>query len=202
MPKTVTFFYDFLSPYTYLAQTQFSGLKARTGAEIACKPMSVLAVMDKVGNQPTTIMSQAKGAYAFKDLRRWAERYGVPIESNPHMMETNADLLLRGSIAAVSTGQADAYNKAVFEAVWTKAARLATRDDLEAVLTQAGLADVSALLDAAEGQETADQLAINNQEAADAGVFGSPSFVVDGDLYFGNDRLDFLEAALTQENSK
>jgi 2-hydroxychromene-2-carboxylate isomerase len=78
MPQDVDFFFDFVSPYTYLAQTQLAGLKERTGARFRLWPMHLLNLMKQVGNVPTTVLCANKLKYATQDIGRWVARYGVP----------------------------------------------------------------------------------------------------------------------------
>ena len=83
MPQDVDFFFDFVSPYTYLAQTQFAALQERTGARFRLWPMHLLNLMKQVGNVPTTVICANKLKYAGQDIGRWVARYGVPFQMNP-----------------------------------------------------------------------------------------------------------------------
>ena len=85
MPQQVDFFFDFVSPYTYLAQTQLPALKTRTGATFRLWPMHLLNLMKQVGNSPTTVLCANKMKYAGTDIGRWVSRYGVPFQFNPHV---------------------------------------------------------------------------------------------------------------------
>jgi 2-hydroxychromene-2-carboxylate isomerase len=186
----IEFFFDFVSPYTYLAHTQLQALDA----EIVYRPMALLKVMEAVGNAPTTILSKAKGAYAMKDLGRWAARYGVPL--TPGGMRTNDSALCgRAVLAANRLGKAKEAAVAIFHAFWGAGVPLTNDDQVLAVLAEAGL-DAAALRPLLGAPEIAAELAANTQEAAERGVFGSPTFFVEGDMFFGNDRLDFLRERL------
>lgn len=192
MTQRLEFFFDFASPYSYLAHSQLAGL----GAEVIVRPMQVLKVMEAVGNQPTTIQSPAKGRYAFADLGRWAQRYGVPL--NPGRMRTNdSAACARAVLAAGLLGQANAATAAIFHAFWGAAEPLRTNEEILAVLGHAGL-DAGALRPLLDDPTVADELAANTAEAAERGVFGAPTIFVGEDMFFGNDRLDFVRERLGQ----
>jgi 2-hydroxychromene-2-carboxylate isomerase len=150
--------------------------------------------MEKVGNQPTTVLCDAKLAYAFQDLGRWSEQYQVPITPNPHLKSIDVTPLLLGAIAARDVGVIREYTTAVFEAYWVNQAAFKDTGELLSVLEDAGITNAEGILEASAGLE--DRLESNISSAEQDGVFGVPSFVCEAGLYFGNDRLDFLEQGL------
>jgi 2-hydroxychromene-2-carboxylate isomerase len=95
----VDFFFDFISPYTYLARTQLDGIAARTGARFKMWPMHLLNLMKIVGNTPTTVVCKNKRRYAGQDIARWCARYQVPFKANPHLRGDHS-LTLRGALVA------------------------------------------------------------------------------------------------------
>ena len=99
MSQTIEFYFDFRSPYSYLAHTQLPALAARFGALVTYKPIDVLEVMARVGNSPTTVLCAAKARYAQADLARWAQAYGVPLQPNPHNRAIAPRPLLLGAMA-------------------------------------------------------------------------------------------------------
>src|SRR5262249_10313572 len=113
MPRQIEFYFDFVSPYSYLATTQFPRLKADTGTAIAYRPFRVLELMKLVGNRPTTIECKNKGAYAGADIQRWAARYRVPFKRNPNMRSFDHDLLRRAALVAIERAAGEAYVKAI-----------------------------------------------------------------------------------------
>jgi 2-hydroxychromene-2-carboxylate isomerase len=157
--------------------------------------MDVLAVMKQVGNTPTTVVCASKGKYAGADLARWSKRYGVPIRPRGDMMTIDARRLLRAVLVAEDMGLAQETVGAVFAAFWATGAPLGTIDDLGRALDAAGLrlSNILAHVDD-EGRDMA--LTEASREAGDRGVFGAPTFVADGQMFFGNDRLDFLREHL------
>ena len=194
MTRAITFYFDFLSPYTYLALTQLPALAEQAGATVDYKPISVLAVMQLVGNSPTTILSKAKGAYAMADIGRWAGRYGVPVGPDRAQRQIDDAALLAGAAAAGEVGQIAGYTQAVFGAVWGEGPAITDDGVLRDVLRKGGVTNVEAIL---AGRERGARIVeANVKAAAEAGIFGVPSFVLGGQLYFGNDRLSFLQEAL------
>ena len=185
------FYFDYRSPYAYLAQTQVRKL----GVEVAWRPFEILQLMDQVGNVPTSITCKPKGKYLGMDLMRWVAMYKVPFQRHPQAGSIDARRLLRATLAAAELGQADAAVGAIFGAYWGSGAPLATAEDVVAVLNGAGVSAVNLVtriddpaLDAALDAATA--------EAAARGVFGAPTMYVGDDMFFGNDRFDFIRASL------
>lgn len=196
MPKPVEFHFDFVSPYSYLAVTQFDALRTRTGAEIVHKPFRVLELMRLVGNQPTPAC-QNKLNYARVDLDRWAKRYRVPFRRNPHMGGFDHDALRRAALVAIERDHGDAAVLAIFHALWAGEANLAESAVLASVLEEAGV-DGSRVVEQSRSPEYEQQLEAATREAAARGVFGSPTFFVGDQMFFGNDRLGFVATALKQ----
>ena len=196
MSKPITLYFDFLSPYTYLANTQLKTTLAADIQEIHYIPVPILTVMERVNNSPTTILSPAKGQYAQQDLVRWARRYQVPFARNPYFGKFGTESLCLVTIAAQQAGCAEDCIEALFQAMWIDGVNLGDDKELLRVLNDAGIDDAQLLLDARESETVKQQLQDNIESAVNAGVFGSPSFVVEEQLFFGNDRLDFVKEAL------
>jgi 2-hydroxychromene-2-carboxylate isomerase len=195
MPRQIEFFFDFLSPYSYLAATRFPRLRADTGTEIVYTPFRILELMKMVGNRPTTVECKSKGAYAGVDIQRWAARYGVPFKRNPHLRSFDHDLLRRTALAAGEQGGADTCVATIYGALWAGDVDLSQRPALAALLDQAGF-DGEALLTVASEARFGELLDKSTEAAAQRGVFGSPTFFVGDQMFFGNDRLDFVVEAL------
>ena len=195
MTKTVEFFYDFGSPTVYLAATQLPDIAATVGATIDWRPMLLGGVFKSTGNQSPVVVP-AKAAYMNNDLKRFAKRYGVPFKFNPHF-PINTLALMRGAVAY----QADAvvsstYREAIFTAIWVEARNLNEPDVIGQVLGDAGL-DPAELMNSIGEQTVKDQLIANTEEAVNRGVFGAPTFFVGDQMFFGQDRLDFVTEALS-----
>jgi 2-hydroxychromene-2-carboxylate isomerase len=185
------FYFDYRSPYAYLAQTQVRKL----GVEIAWKPFEILQLMDKVGNVPTSITCKPKGKYLGMDLMRWVAMYKVPFQRHPQSGSIDARRLLRATIAAAELGQADAAVAAIFAAYWGSGAPLSTTEDVVAVLNAAGVA-APGLAGRIDDPELDAALDAATDAAAVRGVFGAPTMYVGDEMFFGNDRFDFVRASL------
>lgn len=188
--NTVDFYFDFFSPYSYLASTQL----ASWPVQVNYIPMPVLDVMKLVNNVPTTIVCAAKRRYAQKDLQRWAADYGVKLISHPDMKTISGAALLRLALAAGRHGHAAPAVQALFAGLWRDSADLSP-EGCEQLLRAAGL-PADAIVATANEEATLAALTQNAEAAAERGVFGAPTFVVGDDMYFGNDRLHFLRRRL------
>ncbi len=193
MAKSFDYFLDFASPYTYLCDSQIPGLLERTGAEVVYKPMVLGAVMVATGNKPPGSVP-AKGAYMAQDLPRWLKRYGLDFAPNPHF-PVRTILPLRAALVAMEEGGFPELKASIFKAVWTEKIDPNEVDQLKPVIARAGL-DADHVLERTGDPSIKDQLKKNTDEAIERGVFGAPTIFVGDDMFFGNDRLDFVEEAL------
>ncbi len=195
MARTIEFYFDFPSPYAYLAHTQLPSIAVDHNAEVLYHPFRILELMKLVGNRPTTIECKSKGKYAGIDLQRWTKRYGVEFAGNPHSRSFDFAELGRGAIVAIADGRGADYVTAVFSGIWAKQADLSQRSILIDILSKAGF-DAPRLLERACTEETIGKLEAETEAAAARGVFGAPTIFVGDQMYFGNDRLDFVAEAL------
>ena len=196
MTKTVEFLFDFGSPAAYLAWTQLPKLASDTGAAVDALPILLGGVFQATGNRaPITV--PLKGSYLFKDLNRFARHYGVPMVMNPHF-PINTMTLMRIDVGMLETGHAQlqAYRDAVFRAIWVDKRNMGDAETVAEVLAAAGL-DASALMAMAADPQVKEALKTRTQQAVDRGVFGAPTFFVGDEMFWGQDRLDFVRAALT-----
>ncbi len=193
MAPKLEFFFDYGSPFSYLADTQLKGLAARTGAEIVYRPILLGGVFKETGNT-SPIAIEAKRKYMMAELERWARRYGVPPLRNAHF-PIHTLRLMRGAIAAQHAGVFPAYHRAIFDAFWARGLNLGDAAVMREVLEQAGL-DAARLIAMSEEHAVKDELRRNTEEAVRRGAFGAPTFFVGDEMFWGNDRLDFVEQAL------
>jgi 2-hydroxychromene-2-carboxylate isomerase len=154
--------------------------------------------MKLVGNRPTTIECQNKLRYAGADLGRWAKKYGIGVHQNPDLRKVDTAQLLRGALLAADDGRAAPYVSAVFAELWNGKRDLGQTTEVIAALNRAGL-EGAKLLERAASADVVARLDAATVAAAERGLFGSPSFVVGDELFFGNDRLDFVAAALAAQ---
>lgn len=191
--KTLEFFFDLSSPYSYLAATQVGEVCERTGARLSWKPMLLGAVFKAVSNtMPAAVVPKAQ--YMLKDLTRWAAHYGVPFRMSSRF-PVNALKAMRLIVAAEASEKNAALALALFRAVWVDDRDVTAEDELRAIAGEVGL-DSSALLAAIETQEVKDKLRAYTDQAIARGVFGAPALLVGSELFWGNDRLHFVEEAL------
>jgi 2-hydroxychromene-2-carboxylate isomerase len=190
----VEFFFDYGSPFSYLADTQIPGIAARTGASIVYRPMLLGAVLKATGNS-SPMAVPAKARYMARDLERWANRYGVAFQRSPFPFLGNTLRLMRGAVASQKLGVFDRYHPAVFSAAWGNRLDLGDEKVLRAVLLRADI-DASELLRSIDDQGTKEALRRATELAVERGVFGAPTFFVGDEMFWGNDRLDLVEHAL------
>lgn len=196
MSKTLEFFFDLGSPATYLAYTQLPALCASTGTQLIYKPMLLGGVFKATGNaSPITV--PAKGRYMFDDLARYARRYNVPLTLNPHF-PINTLLLMR-AVTGIQLRQPERFDDFVdclFRALWVDGRHLGDPTVVAAVLTEHGFSPEE-VLTLANDEAVKTALKDNTEQAVQRGVFGAPSLFVGNQLFFGQDRLDFVREALS-----
>lgn len=196
MTRTLEFYYDYGSPYSYLADTQVEAIAKRAGAALVRKPMLLGGVFKATGNHSPAELPQ-KSAWSAFDMPMWARHYGVPFQRNP-FFPVNTLALMRGAAAAQIDGSFERYHPAVFKAMWVEVRNLNDMKEVAAVLTSAGL-DAARFGARIQDQDVKDRLKATTEEAVARGVFGAPTCFVDKMMFFGNDRLPFVEMALKEE---
>lgn len=196
MARTLEFYFDYGSPYSYLADTQVEAIAKRAGASLVRKPMLLGGVFKATGNaSPMTVAQKSKWA-AF-DMPMWAKHYGVPFNPNP-FFPVNTLTLMRGAAAAQIDGVFERYHPAMYKAMWVDGRNLNDMTEVVAVLTEAGL-NALKLGQRIQDQDVKDRLKETTDGAVARGVFGAPTCFVDDMMFFGNDRLPFVELALKGE---
>jgi len=192
------FFFDCSSPWTYLAFTRIHGVVKRTGAEIVWRPILVGGVFNAVNKdiyERRANPDPRKSAYYDKDLQDWARLAGIEI-GKPPVFPVRAVAAMRCVIAADELGALVPFSRAVFEAYWGRLEDISQPDVLKKIANGVNL-DGDRLLARSEAPEIKERLRANTEELIARGGFGSPTMFVDGnDMYFGNDRLPLVEAAL------
>lgn len=198
--KRVEFFYDVGSPWTYLAFSQIEALVGSQGAELHFRPILVGGVFNAVNDDVYRLRANPnprKARYHAKDLQDWAQLYGLTIRW-PSVFPLNSVKAMRGAIAADERDRQVAWSRACFEAYWGRDEDLSQESVLERIAIRVGL-EPAWLLERIAKPEVKDQLRANTDELVARGGFGSPTMFANGtDMYFGNDRLPLLEAALAR----
>lgn len=202
MPKRLEFFFDCSSPWTYLAFTRVHDVVKRTGAVVEWKPILVGGVFNAVNQdvyERRANPDPRKGKYYAKDLADWARFTGLKI-GRPPVFPVNSVKAMRGALIALDDGKLVPYATAVFQAYWGDLLDISQPDILGPVVASVGY-DADAFLKRIDAPAVKDRLRANTDELIARGGFGSPTMFVDGDdMYFGNDRLPLLEAALARPN--
>jgi 2-hydroxychromene-2-carboxylate isomerase len=196
MSKTVEFLFDLGSPTTYLAYTQLPAICEQTDSQLIYIPILLGGVFKATGNaSPATI--PAKGRHMIQDLDRYARRYGVPLKFNPHF-PINTLMLMR-AVTGIQLHHPErfvAFIDCLFKALWVDGRNLNDPATVAAVLSDNGF-DPNEVLALTTDETVKAMLKDNTEKAVQRGVFGVPSMFVDNQLYFGQDRLDFVLEALS-----
>jgi 2-hydroxychromene-2-carboxylate isomerase len=195
MGKSLEFFFDLMSPYSYLAATQLTALAQRTGAELRWRPLYLPGVMKATGNRGPTEVA-AKAMYAFKDVNDWAKHYRLHEIILPDNFPFTAVLADRAAVVADEQGRCGEYTLAMFKTIWGERGDCTDPAVVSRVLKVVGL-DPEAVLTRAGSEEVKAKLRANTDEAVERGAFGVPTFFVGmTEMFVGNDRLAFVEQAL------
>ncbi len=195
MAKELEFYFDVGSPAAYIAWTQMPRLARETGATVVYRPFLLGGVFQATGNR-SPMEVQAKARWMVEDLARFARRYGVPFRHNPHF-PINTLMLMRGAVGLQMREPARLipYGDAVYRAIWAEGRDMNDPAVVGAVLQQAGF-DPQQMLALTQAQEVKDRLKAVTQEAVERGVFGAPTLFTGGQMFWGQDRLDFVKEAL------
>lgn len=194
----IEFFFDISSPWTYLAFTNIQPMAAELGATIRWKPFMVGGVFNTVN--PTVYESRrtpvpAKQAYLGKSLADWARWTGVQINFPPKVFPVNSVKVMRGCLVLDGEGKLPAFARGAFEAYWRDDLDISQETVLREICTRVGV-DADALLQAIALQPVKDALRDNTEALIARGGFGTPTIFLGDDMYFGNDHLPLVRAAL------
>ena len=195
----IEFFFDCSSPWTYLAFHNIQPLAAEFGVPISWRPILVGGIFNTIN--PTVYAARerpvpAKARYSGKDLQDWARLVGLRIRMPPSVFPVSSVKAMRACIVLAPEGRLVEFARAVFEIYWGEDQDISQDRVLSEVCARLGI-DAGVLLEAAAAPEPKAQLRANTDEAIARGVFGSPTIFVGGDdMYFGNDRLPLIRAAL------
>ena len=196
----VEFFYDYSSPWTYLAFTKIDGICVKYGAELEWRPFLVGGVFNAVN--PSVYEFREKGVpaklnYMAKDVKDWARYYDLEITMLPSVFPVNSAKALRGALVALEhPGKFLPYSYRVFETYWSEDQDISQDNVLENIIADVGL-DVDEYFEKIRRQDYKDQIRVNTDEVIKRGGFGTPTIYVNSDLmFFGNDRLVLVEEEL------
>ena len=198
MAKALEFYFDYISPYSHIANAALKQLKKHNDTPVEIKPMFLGAIMQGTGNRPPG-MVPAKNTYMLADLQRCATRYGITIRMNPYFPLVSTRDLLRATIGLADDPQEQQrFIDACFSHMWETPEALKPDDDasVKAMCDAEGF-DFEEIKALAADETNKAAMKDNTDTAIARGAFGSPTFFVGEDMFFGHDRLDYAAEALT-----
>ena len=193
MVKNIEFYFDFGSPTAYLAFTQLKIIAERNKTVIEYYPILLGGVFKATGNNPPASVP-AKGQYMMTDLQRYADKYGVPYERNP-FFPVNTLSLMRGAISYQDEGDFIKYIEVMFKNMWIEPKNLNDEDVLKKVLIENNF-DFDDFIKRITDQNVKNRLISNTENAVKKGAFGAPTIFVGDQMFFGQDRMEFVEEYL------
>lgn len=195
--RTVDYFYTLASPWTYLGHAPFVAMARRHGVRVVHKPCDLGAVFAVSGGLPLPKRPVQRRNYRWYELQRWRDLRGVPLNLQPKFFPVDATLAGKMVAAAQAQGlDADRLAGAFLKAVWAEDRDIADAEVAQAVATESGM-DGAALLAAGQGEAAASLFDANTEEAKRREVFGAPFFIYRDEPFWGQDRLDLLERAMS-----
>lgn len=198
MTKQIDYFMTPVSPYVYMGNQRFAEIARKHGAQVNLKPVDMGKVFAVSGGLPLSQRPPQRQAYRLVELKRWSEFLDMPLNLEPAHFPVSADAAAKLIVAtqlAHGTARALVLAGAIGRAVWAEQRNIADADTLVGIATENDL-DGAALLKASEAQGVQAAFDANTQEAISANVFGAPWYVYNGEAFWGQDRLEFLDRAL------
>ena len=198
MSRTVDHYCFLISPWTYLASARLDALARRTGATVNTKPIDPMRTFAEMGGQPPAKRHPSRQRHRLAELERWSRHLGVAMNLEPAHFPADQGLAARAVYAlggADGSAPARALADAVLRAVWAEERDIADEATLRALVDGIG-EDGTATLERARTEAMGELYRRTTDEAHGRDVFGAPTYVVDGELFWGQDRLDFLERRL------
>ena len=193
MTKKVEFYYDFGSPTAYMAWTQLPKIASNANAKLIYVPMLLGGVFKATGNASPAFIP-AKGKYMGNDLKRYAKKYAIQYKHNS-FFPINTLNLMRGAIAAESLGLNEKYMETIFNGIWVEDLNMG---DVSILTQQLKQNDINSdkIIELCQSDEIKNALKENTEKAVERGVFGAPTFFIGNEMFFGQDRLDWVKEYL------
>lgn len=196
MPRQIDYYFTLLSPWTYLGHPTFVETAKRHGCTVSYKPTPLRMVFDETGGLPLPKRHPVRQRYRIFELQRWRAKRSLPLVIHPKHFPFDVSLADRTVLAINAAGGNPAgFVGDVLAGVWARDENLSRPELIAEIAGRAGF-DGPALLQAAGSEAIVERYAATINEAIEAGVFGAPSYVLDGEVFWGQDRLDLLEDAL------
>jgi 2-hydroxychromene-2-carboxylate isomerase len=200
MSKTVGYYFSPISPWTYLGHARFAEMARRYGAAVKVKPVDFGKIFPVSGGLPLPKRAPQRQAYRLVELKRFRDHLKLPLNLQPKFFPAPGDLAAQFIIAAGHAGGSDAAMKlagAVQRACWAEERNIADAETLAAICKEQGM-NAAEIAAAAQTDAVKAEYEGYTQEAIDRGVFGAPSYVIDGEIFWGQDRLEFVERKLAE----
>ncbi|GAB4066213.1 2-hydroxychromene-2-carboxylate isomerase [Ancylobacter sonchi] len=200
MSRSVDYFFSVVSPWAFIGHAAFTGVAQRHGLDVRYRPVQLGGLFAETGGLPLPKRHPARQRYRLVELQRWREARGLDLNLHPAHWPFDGALADRLVLAAAEAGHnAGPLVGRLMAGVWQRQENMADPAQLAAVLAELGLP--AALLDAAATEATGALYEANRARAVEADVFGSPAYVLDGEVFWGQDRIDLLDAALSSERA-
>ncbi len=197
MTRTIDYYFTLPSPWTYLGHALFLKICARHGVAIRYRPMPIGEVFDATGSLPLPKRPPARQRYRFVEMQRWREKRGLPLVLKPKHFPFDATLLNRAIVGLSEAGRDPGpLAGAALTALWAEDRNLGDETEATRLIAESGY-DPAEILVLAHSDATAEAYARNGRDAIAADVFGAPGYVLDGEVFWGQDRLELLDDALT-----
>ena len=193
MTKNIEFYFDFGSPTAYLAFTQLQLIAERQKANLIYCPILLGGVFKATGNNPPASVP-AKGKYMMVDLQRYADKYKVPYKRNPYF-PINTLSLMRGAVSYQEEGDFLKYVNVIFQNMWIDPKNLNDEEVLKKVLIDNNF-DINDFMKRISDQNIKNKLISNTENAVKKGAFGAPTIFVGDEMFFGQDRMEFIENSI------
>ena len=197
MSLAVDYFLSPQSPWTYLGHERFSAIAAKAKATIKVLPVDLGRVFPVSGGLPLAKRAPQRQAYRLVELKRFSDFLGLPMNLQPRYFPVNGDDAAKLIIAVDEHDGSDAAMKitgAILRGVWAEQRNIADPSVLQAMLVESGLP--ARRLEDSQSQSVHERYERDSQRAIDVGVFGAPTYLIDGEMFWGQDRLDFVERRL------
>ena len=193
MVKNIEFYFDFGSPTAYLAYTQLQLIAERQKTNLIYCPILLGGVFKATGNNPPASVP-AKGKYMMVDLQRYADKYKVPYKRNPHF-PVNTLSLMRGAVSYQEDGDFLKYVNVIFQNMWVDPKNLNDHEVLKKVLMENNF-DINDFIKRISDQNIKNKLISNTENAVKKGAFGAPTIFIGDEMFFGQDRMEFVENSI------
>ena len=198
MAKHIDYYVSLNSPWTYLGSKRFEAIVKKHGAHVTIWPVDFGSVFAVSGGLPLPKRAPQRQAYRMMELKRWRDHLGVPLNLEPKFFPANELPAAKCVIALRELGRMPDAIKlahAVLHALWAEDKDTGDPATLQAIIAGCGL-DAAAVVKASEAPGIAEKREAYTKLAIEKGVFGAPSFVIDGEIFWGQDRLDFVDRKL------